>query len=124
LHTSIYQRYSHVRAVLHPHSLNSVVLSKIYHDKIVLKDYELLKAFSHLTTHESELVIPIFNNDQNIQRLAELIDHYFTQHTCYAYIIAGHGLYTWGETIDIAYRQLEALDFLFACELQRSTLKH
>ncbi len=123
LHTSIYQRFAQAGAVLHPHSLNSVVLSRLYNDKIVLKDYELLKAFSHITSHENELVIPIFNNDQNILRLAELIDLYFSQHTCYAYIIAGHGLYTWGETLDIAYRQLEALDFLFACELQLSALK-
>jgi methylthioribulose-1-phosphate dehydratase len=41
----------------------------------------------------------------------------------YAYLIAGHGLYTWGNSVEETLRYLDALDFLFACELalQRST---
>jgi methylthioribulose-1-phosphate dehydratase len=31
----------------------------------------------------------------------------------YGFLIEGHGLYVWGESIDEAHRQLEALEFLF-----------
>jgi methylthioribulose-1-phosphate dehydratase len=118
LHTALYQRFPDVHAVLHPHSLNSVLVSKVFKTEIVLENYELLKAFSGITTHKSRLVVPIFANEQYIPRLAVQVNHYLDTHSsCYAYIIAGHGLYAWGASVDETLRCLEALDFLFACEL-------
>jgi methylthioribulose-1-phosphate dehydratase len=35
------------------------------------------------------------------------------------YLIAGHGLYTWGADVAEARRHVEAFDFLFTCELER-----
>ncbi len=125
LHVQIYQRFPDIYAVLHPHSLNSTLISMRQNrknkliSKVVLKNYELLKAFSGITTHETRIVIPAFANDQNIPRLAKQIDDYMdTQDDIYGYLLAGHGLYTWGASVDEALRYLEALDFLFACELQ------
>lgn len=119
LHVQLYQRFSDVHAVLHPHSLNSTVISMKHKKRVQLKNYELLKAFSGITTHESRLVLPIFTNTQNISQLAQQVDDYMDLHEdIYAYLIAGHGLYTWGASVDEALRYLEALDFLFACELR------
>jgi len=118
LHTSLYRRFPDYNAVLHPHSLNATLASKWFNGQLVLKDYELLKAFSGYNSHENELVVPIFANDQNIARLAEAVDRYLDNHTSvHAYLIAGHGLYTWADSIETALRYLEALDFLLACEL-------
>jgi methylthioribulose-1-phosphate dehydratase len=87
--------------------------------KITLKNYELLKAFSGITTHETRLIVPIFANNQNIADLAENVDHYMDKHDdTHAYLIAGHGLYTWAGSVDETLRYLEALDFLFACKLR------
>lgn len=125
LHIQLYQRFSDVNAVLHPHSLNSTLISMRRNkkdqliSKVTLKNYELLKAFNGVTTHETRIVIPSFANDQNIDRLAEQIENYMDDHEeIYAYLLAGHGLYTWGGSINETLRYLEALDFLFACELQ------
>lgn len=119
LHTSIYQHFPDAGAVLHPHPANSVLITKIFQHALVLEDYELLKAFKGISTHASRLVIPIFPNDQDIPRLAKQVERYWqTCETCYAYLIEGHGLYTWAETISDALRYLEALDYLFYCELQ------
>lgn len=119
LHVQLYQRFSDVNAVLHPHSLNSTLISMSSKKKITLKNYELLKAFSGITTHESRVIVPIFANNQNMVQLSEQIDDYMDSHDeVYAYLLAGHGLYTWGESVDETLRHLEALDFLFACELQ------
>lgn len=118
LHVQIYQRFSDIHAVLHPHSLNSTLISRQYKRKVTLKNYELLKAFSGITTHESRVIVPIFANDQNIARLAEQVESYMDENDeIYAYLLAGHGLYTWGSSVMEALRYLEALDFLFACEL-------
>jgi methylthioribulose-1-phosphate dehydratase len=118
LHTSLYRHYPDAQAILHPHPINATLVSRLFGNEIVLEDYELLKAFPGITTHETKAMIPIFANDQDIPRLAGLVQDYLDSvDTCYGYIIAGHGLYTWGVSIPEALRHLEALDYLFACEL-------
>ena len=125
LHTSLYQRFPDIRAVLHPHSLNATLISRLFKSEIVLEDYELLKALCGITTHESRVVVPIFANDQNIPRLAELVEQYLDNNAaCHAYIIAGHGLYTWGSSVRETLHHLEALDFIFDCELRLHGVKH
>jgi methylthioribulose-1-phosphate dehydratase len=119
LHTSLYLRSHTIKAILHPHSINAVLISKCFENEIVFENYEILKAFHSIKTHEARITVPIFANDQNIPRLAGLIDRYLdTMNNCFGYIIAGHGLYTWGESIAEALRHLEALDYLFDCELR------
>ncbi len=119
LHTSLYKRFPDIQAILHPHSLNATLISRIFKSEIVLENYELLKAMSGITTHESRIAIPIFANDQNIPRLAQQVEQYLDEHPdCYAYIIAGHGLYTWGSSVQETLRHLEALDFILECELR------
>jgi methylthioribulose-1-phosphate dehydratase len=125
LHTSLYQRFPDIYAVLHPHSLNATLISRLFNSEIVLEDYELLKALCGITTHESRVVVPIFANDQNIPRLAELVEQYLDNNAaCHAYIIAGHGLYTWGSSVRETLHHLEALDFIFDCELRLHGVKH
>jgi methylthioribulose-1-phosphate dehydratase len=119
LHTALYKRFPDVHAILHPHSINAILVSRLFSGEIVLEDYELLKAFRSISTHETQITLPIFANDQDIPHLSQVVDNYMDTVTdCYAYIIAGHGLYTWGESIPEALRHLEALDYLFDCELR------
>lgn len=117
LHTAIYQRYPHIHAVLHPHSPGSTLLSRLQRDAVVLKNYELLKAFPGITTHETEITIPIFPNDQDIARLSQTVDQWIDLYgDIHGYIIESHGFYTWGESVETALRHLEALEFLFDIE--------
>ncbi|WP_411728461.1 methylthioribulose 1-phosphate dehydratase [Methyloglobulus sp.] len=119
LHTFLYKRLPDVHAILHPHSINAILVSRLFRDEIILEDYELLKALHGITTHETRITIPIFANDQDIPRLASQVERYLdTVNDCYGYIIAGHGLYTWGVSVPEALRHLEALDYLFDCELR------
>ncbi|MFI3158497.1 MAG: methylthioribulose 1-phosphate dehydratase [Methylococcaceae bacterium] len=124
LHTSLYKRFPAIQSVLHPHSINATLISRLFETEIVLEDYELLKALAGIDTHESRVVIPIFANDQNIPRLAEQVEQYMDKHgAIYAYIIAGHGLYSWGGSVQESLRHLEALEFLFDCELRLHGVK-
>jgi methylthioribulose-1-phosphate dehydratase len=119
LHTALYRRFPEVRAVLHPHSLHATLASRLFGDAVVLEDYELLKALRGIDTHTARTVIPIFANDQDIPRLAQQVENYLDNHDpIYAYIIAGHGFYTWGVSVKDALRHLEALEFLFDCEIR------
>jgi len=125
LHTTLYKRFPDIQSILHPHSLNATLISRIFKSEIVLEDYELLKALCGISTHECRIVVPIFANDQNIPRLAELVEQYLDKHAdCRAYIIAGHGLYTWGSSVQETLRHLEALDFIFDCELRLHGVKN
>jgi methylthioribulose-1-phosphate dehydratase len=120
LHTQLYRCRPEVGAVLHTHSVNATVLSRLTAaDHLVFEDYELQKAFSGVSTHESQVQVPIFDNDQDIARLAGKVQPWLDQHPdCAGYLIRGHGLYTWGAKMTDALRQIEAFEFLFECELK------
>ena len=119
LHVQIYSR-SQARIVLHPHSVNATLLSKINRGHLLLQDYELLKAFPGVDTHQCKVTVPIFENSQNIGRLADQVDTYMAtqDQPVFGYLINGHGFYTWGDDMESAMRHVEAFEFLFDCEMR------
>ena len=120
LHTQLYAWRADIGAVLHTHSVNATVLSRLTAgDQLLLEDYELQKAFAGVTTHEGQVLVPIFDNDQDIACLAGQVQQWLDTHPdCVGYLIRGHGLYTWGPQMSDALRQIEAFEFLFECELK------
>lgn len=125
LHTALYRRFPEVGAVLHTHSLDATLLSRAIDSTLHLEGYELLKAFAGVATHQTAIEIPNFANDQDINRLASVVENYLDTHgPVYGYLIAGHGLYTWGHSVDEALRHVEAFEFLFQCELHAIRERH
>ena len=123
LHCQRYRRAPATGAVLHTHSPASTVLSRA-HDTIRLENYELLKILEGIETHETVVEVPVFENDQDIARLARAVDAQMaTGRARHAYLIRGHGLYAWGRTVSEARHRVEALEFLFECELSEKLLK-
>jgi methylthioribulose-1-phosphate dehydratase len=124
LHCQIYRRMAATGAVLHPHSVSATVLSRLANEAVVLTDYELLKALPGVETHNCSLTVPIFPNDQDIPRLAAAVEAWMDRNGYFpGYLIAGHGFYTWGRDAAEALRHVEALDFLFECELRMRELR-
>ena len=81
-------------------------------------------AFSGISTHDCQVEVPIFDNDQDIARLASRVQVWLDEHAdCVGYLIRGHGLYTWGAQMSDALRQIEAFEFLFECELKVRALQ-
>lgn len=123
LHLALYRRAADTGAVLHVHSPNSVLSTRLRPTaaEITLSGYELLKAFSGIDTHATQMCVPILDNSQDIAalaqaadaRLAELVDR-----PCWAYLIRDHGVYAWGRDLAEAMRHLEALDYLLGIELE------
>lgn len=118
LHTRIYQTFPEIGCVLHTHSKAATLLSRLAGEAVVLADYELLKALPGIDTHATALSLPVIDNAQHMPDL----DHAITAHWAHGratagYLLRGHGLYTWGATIDDAVRHVEALEFMLDCEL-------
>lgn len=126
LHTGLYQRDKTIKSVLHTHSVNATVLSRLFEKQgfIRVEDFEVLKALPKIETHETSLNIPIFPNTQDIATLAKEVNHYLDNnpHT-FGYCIAGHGFYTWGNSLGAARRHIEAFEFLFECAILEMQLQ-
>jgi methylthioribulose-1-phosphate dehydratase len=126
LHVQLYRLYPRVLAVLHVHSVAAVALTRSRPKAalLALEGYEMLKAFPGITTHEARVDIPVFDNSQDTPALGRSIEARLTgEPPRVAYLIRGHGMTTWGTTLDEAERVLEALEHLLACELQTQQLK-
>jgi methylthioribulose-1-phosphate dehydratase len=125
LHCLVYAIDPRANGVLHTHSVAGVVLSRalIGHDAIRLEQYELLKIFPGIDTHDAHVSLPLVDNSQDMTALAaQLRIRLIAEKPLLpAFYIRGHGLYAWGSTLDEAEFVVEACEYLLACELE--TLK-
>jgi methylthioribulose-1-phosphate dehydratase len=123
LHCQIYRLFPEAGAVLHGHSVANTVLSIIETaPSLRITGYEVQKIFAGQTTHETVLHLPMFHNDQDIARLAGVVEPHLAS-AVLGYLIRGHGVYVWGPTMDMALARLEGLEFLLNCELERRRLQ-
>jgi methylthioribulose-1-phosphate dehydratase len=126
LHLLLYRLYPRVNAVLHVHSVASVVLSRHRPEasEIRLEGYEMLKAFPGIETHEAAIALPLLENSQDIPALARQVEARLQAHPGVpAYLIRGHGAYAWGADLDEAERVVESLEHLLQCELETRRLQ-
>lgn len=124
LHCAVYRHIPEAGAVLHTHSVPATLLSRAF-DNIQLADYELLKILEGITTHQTSVAIPVFDNDQNIARLAAVVEQAFADGQGHqGFLIRGHGLYAWGADVPQARYRVEALEFLFDCHWQSQSGRH
>lgn len=112
LHVAIV-RATGARSVLHTHSVYATLLSArhCHQGRLPIGGWEMLKALEGIKTHETEIALPIYRNTQDITSLAAQLtrDELTSAH---GFLIEGHGLYTWGASIQEARRHVEALEFL------------
>lgn len=127
LHCLVYEIDAGAGAVLHTHSIAGTVLSRALADEgaIVLAGYELLKIFPGIATHETSIAMPLVRNSQDMPALAEELRPLLAGQSPLlpAFYIAGHGLYAWGATLEIAEHVVEASEFLLACAWEELKLK-
>ncbi len=120
LHAQIYRRFADANAVLHTHSRVQTVASRLFAPSGVIRfeGWELQKAITGYTTHESALDLPVFANTQDMDVLVHDVDAWLDAGKALSgYLIDGHGIYTWGRSMQETRRHLDAFEFLLACEL-------
>ena len=121
LHTQLYQLDESAGAVLHTHSTYATVLSRRLRagSDVVLDGFEIAKAFAGIDDHQTPLRIPIFANTQDMTVLSRDVEQWLValdaNTPAVAYLIQGHGLYTWAVDLPAARRHIEALEFCLQC---------
>ncbi|MCI5065567.1 methylthioribulose 1-phosphate dehydratase [bacterium] len=115
-----------VAAVLHTHSVpatvlsNGVPLSKDGAGEIRFSGYEMQKSIAGCHSHLSELVLPVLRNSQEMEDIVSLLREDPARFLAVpGFVLAGHGLYTWGSSVAEARRHCEGFEFLLNCELHR-----
>lgn len=102
-------------AVLHTHSIWSTLVSERHASDggLDLTGFEMLKGLEGVGTHQHRERIPILDNDQDIGRLARLVETTLKSAPgAHAFLLRRHGLYTWGADLAQARRHIEILEFL------------
>lgn len=124
LHVRLYQLDSQIKAVLHTHSIQATVFSRLINeDSYLFHGYEMQKAISGNNTHEKACPLALFDNTQDIPALAQQVTQRWQQQALnWGLLVRGHGLYVWGRSLDEAKRHLEGWEFLINCELERLKL--
>jgi methylthioribulose-1-phosphate dehydratase len=102
-------------AVLHTHSVWSTVLSTTHAAEggLKLADLEMLKGLEGVRTHRHTEWLPIVDNDQDMPALAGRVEALLDRSPAlHGFLLRGHGLYTWGDTLAQARRHVEIFEFL------------
>jgi methylthioribulose-1-phosphate dehydratase len=113
--------------------VRGTVLSELFlaDGALPLDGYEMLKGLAGITTHETAIRVPIFANTQDIPALAAQVETHLRAALAAAtpaapvppgFLIAGHGLYAWGENLAAARRHIEVFEFLFEVFTQKRDL--
>jgi methylthioribulose-1-phosphate dehydratase len=125
LHCQIYRLWPEVGAVLHGHSIPATALTLALPEAhaIHFEGYEILKAWSGITTHAVTAALLVVDNDQDMQRLAgRLAPALEAGQAPIGYVLRGHGVYVWGADVTAALYRMEALEFLLATDIERRKL--
>jgi len=125
LHCLIYDLYPETNAILHTHSVACNVLTRSIEGdgEIFLSDYEMLKAYRGIHTHEVTVSLPVFKNMQDMVVLSEKAISVLNKNKLPAFLIRCHGIYGWGSDMDEAIRVVEATEMLLLCEMHQKKVK-
>ncbi|WP_408097562.1 methylthioribulose 1-phosphate dehydratase [Peredibacter sp. HCB2-198] len=116
IHTAVYEMFPEVNCVLHTHSVLGTVLSHslVQEKQIRFEGFEILKGIEGNKTHDLVETLPIVPNSQVMSEILNNVKGRLDKNS-HGFLIAGHGLYSWGKDIATAKRHIETYEFLFEC---------
>ncbi len=103
-------------SVLHVHSVPNTLLGEHFAERggFVLRGYEMLKGLEGITTHETDVFVPVLRNSQDMPALADEVGRLLAERPgLHGFLLSGHGLYAWGASLEQAHRHVEIFEFLF-----------
>lgn len=116
LHLAIYRLKPKARCILYSQTVWGTLLSdRFFVDgSITLHGFELLKGLSGVTTHEHTERLPVVENSGDQVALSHVIENVLLESPeIHGIYIRRHGLFSWGETVEEARRNIEIFEFLF-----------
>lgn len=108
-------RLTGANAVVHVHTVASVLMGRRQPGGIVLKDLEMLKGVGHPADGE-EITLPVITNSQDMRVLGDRLEA-ARDPRMPAVVVAGHGLYVWGDSPRQARHRTETVEWLLELEL-------
>ncbi|MFD0312112.1 methylthioribulose 1-phosphate dehydratase [Streptomyces sp. NPDC127119] len=102
-------------AVVHVHTVASVALGRRSPGGIVLSDLEMLKGVG-VPAHGVEVTLPVIANSQDMGVLGDRLEA-ARDSRMPAVVVAGHGLYVWGDSPRQARHHTEVVEWLLELEL-------
>ncbi len=114
LHLTIVRRRG-AKSVLHTHSVWGTMLSDAFASEggVRITGWEMMKGLAGVRTHEHVEWLPIIENSQDMTSLALTLDEVLHQYPdAHGFLLRGHGLYTWGQSLSEARRHVEIFEFL------------
>lgn len=121
LHACLYDLDTTIGAVLHTHSVAATVLSRSGVDELIVQGYEMQKSLAGNLSHDPAITLAILPNSQDMNELAASLKSRWPLQ--WGFLVRGHGLYVWGNTLGEAKRHLEGIEFLLACELAHKSIR-
>lgn len=110
-------------AVLHTHSVAATLLGEhsLPRGGLSLRGYEMLKGLEGVRSHEEEVWVPVLANSQDMPSLRRRVEELLAGRPgLHGFLLAGHGLYAWGQDLFQARRHVEIFEFLFQCVYRRT----
>ena len=81
----------------------------------------MLKGLGGISTHHTSVELPIIENNQNLKRLSEQASQYIEDAPS-GLLVAGHGMYAWGDDLFQAQRHTEIIEFLLEISWRQTLL--
>ncbi|HTQ78953.1 MAG TPA: methylthioribulose 1-phosphate dehydratase [Thermoanaerobaculia bacterium] len=125
LHARIVQATG-AASVLHVHSVANTLLGEHFAARggFTLSGYEMQKGLAEVTSHETAVYVPVLPNSQDMPALsAEVAALLAARPAIWGFLLAGHGLYAWGRSVEEAQRHIEIFEFLFECAARRTAFR-
>lgn len=116
LHLTIYRLKPRARCILYSQTVWGTILSDRYFvdGSIALQGFELLKGLADVEKHDHLERIPIVENSSDQIALSHVIQNVLLENpSVHGIYIRRHGLFSWGETVTEARRNIEIFEFLF-----------
>ena len=113
-------------STLHTHSVPGTLLGEHFLPQggFVLTGYEMLKGLAGVRSHEDEVRVPVLANSQDMVALGSEVRALLrAEEGLHGFLLAGHGLYTWGASLEEAHRHVEIFEFLFECVARRTSFE-
>jgi methylthioribulose-1-phosphate dehydratase len=122
LHGAVYRKLPGVVAVAFTYSLAATVLSRFLarRGSLQLRGYALARTLAPGLSGDA-LTLPVFKGSPDMAALARQIEPTLDSASV-GHLIEGQGLMTWSHDIVSLRRNVEALEFLLACELAALSL--
>jgi methylthioribulose-1-phosphate dehydratase len=121
---NIFKERPDAKAVIHSHSINAVMATKITEgSSVTLEKYEMLKGIQGCTYSEPHQVTILNNVEHECDLADDVAQAVRDNKLAHCVLVRDHGVYVWGNELDRAKIHAECYDYLFEAKVKEASLR-